>query len=72
MYNPAVDPGGSLGQLPPKHLWRPLQWRPFSINAPLFGVHQSRNRDKKYFKINNVFRLVKRQDLCAGLYPTSY
>jgi len=27
---------------------------------------------KKYSKINNVFLLVKRQDLRAGLYPTSY
>jgi len=30
--------GGSLGQLlPPKPLWRPLEWRPFAINAPPFG-----------------------------------
>jgi len=27
---------------------------------------------KKYSKINNVFRLVKPQDLRAGLYSTSY
>jgi len=59
---PAADQGGggSLGQLLPKRLWCP-----FAINAPLFGAHESRNRDQKYSKINIVFRLVKRQDLCA-------
>jgi len=48
-----ADPGGSLGQLPPKRLWRPVEWRPFAINAPRFGAHGSRSRDKKYFKRNN-------------------
>jgi len=39
-----ADPGwGSLGQLPPKPMWRPLDWRPFATNAPLFGAHGSRN-----------------------------
>jgi len=61
-FLPVVDTGvGSLGQL-----------RPFAINAPLFGAQGSRNRDKKYSKITNVFRLIKRQDLRAGPYPTSY
>ena len=64
--------GGSLGKMPPKRLWRPLKWCPFAINAPLFGAHGTRNRDRKYPKTNNVFRLVKRQDLRAELYPTSY
>jgi len=27
---------------------------------------------KKFSEMNNVFRLVKRQDLRAGIYPTSY
>jgi len=63
-----ADPGGgTLGQLPPKRLWRP-----FAINAPHFGAHACRNRDKKYSKINIVFRVVKRQDIRAELYPTSY
>jgi len=47
--------GGSLGNCPPKRLWHPVEWRPFAINAPLFGAHGSRNRDKKYSKINNFF-----------------
>jgi len=64
--------GGSLGQLPLKRLWRPPEWRPFAINVPHLGVHKTRNRNKKYSKINNVFRLVERQDLRAALYPTSY
>ena len=64
--------GGQFGATsPPKRLWRPLEWRPFAIKAPLFGAHGSRNRDKKYFKINDFFCLV-RHDLRAGLYPTSY
>jgi len=61
---------GSLGQLPPKCLWCPLEWRPFAINAPLFGAHGSRNRDQKYL-IEQFVRLVTRQDLRAGLYSTS-
>jgi len=68
--------GGSRGRIwgncPPKPLWRPLEWRPFAINAPLFGAHGSRNRFKNTLKINNVFRLVKRQGLRAGLYPSPY
>jgi len=47
--------GGSLGQLPPQTLVAPLEWRSFAINAPLFGAHGSRNRDKKYSEINNSF-----------------
>jgi len=48
MHYPVTDPGGvSLGQLPPKRLWHPLECRPFAINAPLFGANGSRNRDKK-------------------------
>jgi len=44
---PVVDSeGGNLGQLPPNLLWRPLEWRPFAINAPLFGVHGRRNKFK--------------------------
>jgi len=59
--------GGGLGRLPPKRLWRP-----FAINARFFGAYGSRNRDKKYSKMNNFFLFVKRQDLLSGLYPTSY
>jgi len=57
--------GVSVMQLPPQTSVVPP-------NAPLFYAHGSRNRDKKYSKINNVFRLVKRQDLRAVLYSTSY
>jgi len=46
---------GSLGQLPPKRLWRPIEWHPFVINATLFGAHGSRNRDKKYSIINSFY-----------------
>ena len=68
-----VDPEEAVwGNCPAKRLWRPVGWRSFGINALLFGAHGSRNRDKKYSKINNFFRLAKRQDLHAGLYPTSY
>jgi len=35
--------GGSRGCKP---LWRPLEWRPFAINAPLFGANGSRNSFK--------------------------
>ena len=42
--------GVSLGQLPPKRQWHPLEWRPFAINAPLFGAYGSRNRDKNIIK----------------------
>jgi len=56
----ADPPVGTLGQLPTQ-----------TSVAPLFGAHGSRNRDKKYSKINSVLRLVQRQDLRAGLYPTS-
>jgi len=36
--------GGQFGVTdPPKRLWRP-----FDINAPLFGAYRSSNRDKKY------------------------
>ena len=44
LFSSGRSRGGSLGQ--PKRLWRPLEWRPFAINAPLFGAHVSRNRDK--------------------------
>ena len=34
--------GGKFGATAyPKPLWRPLEWRPFAINAPLFGAHGS-------------------------------
>jgi len=33
---------------------------------------EAKTEIKKYSKMNNVFRLVKRWDLSAGLYPTSY
>ena len=47
--NGEVHSGGSMGgqfgaTAPPKPLWRPLEWRPFAVNAPLFGAHGSRNR----------------------------
>jgi len=46
-----ADPGGAVwGNCPPKPLWRPLEWRPFAINAPLFGAHGSRNRFKNTLK----------------------
>ena len=40
----------------------------------LFWSHGSRNifKNTLYTKINNIFCLVKRQGLSAGLYPTSY
>jgi len=37
-----------------------------------FLVPMEVETDLKYSKINNVFRLVKRQGLRAGLYPISY
>jgi len=72
-----IASGGSRGEqfgatAPPQTSVTPLEWRPFAINAPLFDAYGSRNRDKKHPKINNVFRLVKRHYLQAGIYPTSY
>jgi len=32
---PVADPGGAVwGNCPTNPLWRPLEWRPFAINAP--------------------------------------
>jgi len=45
-----IQGGGSLEQLPPKPLWRPLEWRPFAINALLFVAHGDRNRFKNTLK----------------------
>jgi len=46
-----ANPGGVFdATAPPKCLWRPLEWRPFARNAPLFGAHGSRNRDKNTLK----------------------
>jgi len=44
--------GGNLGQLPrPKPLWRPVEWRPFDINAPTILVPiQVETEIKKYSK----------------------
>jgi len=47
--------GGSRGgqfeaTATPKPLWRPLEWRPFAINAPLFGAPGSRNILKNTLK----------------------
>ena len=39
---------------------------------PFWVPMEAETEIKKYSKINNVFILVKRQDLLAGLYPTSY
>jgi len=63
--------GQTLAGIRKNCLWRPVEWCPFDVNAPLSGVFQSRNRDLKYFKINNALYFVERQDLGAGLYPTS-
>jgi len=65
-----ADPEGSLGQLPPKRLCRPLQWRLFYTNAPHFGDYRSRNVGKKYS--NNVLHLAELHDLRAGLSPRLY
>ena len=51
--------GGVWGNYPPKPLWRP------------FLVPTEVERDLKIL-LNNIFCVVKRQGLCAGLYPTSY
>jgi len=46
--------GGSLGQLPPKRLWRPSD-----KNALLFGAYPSRNKGKNtQSKLNNALHLV--------------
>jgi len=47
-----ADPeGGQFGaSASPKPLCRPIQWRPFAINARLFGSHGSRNRFKNTSK----------------------
>jgi len=37
-----VDPGAIGGNCPTKCS---VEWRPFDINAPLFGSYRSRNRD---------------------------
>jgi len=50
--------GCSLGQPPPKRLWCPVQWRPFDINAPLFGAYRSRIRDQKCFKTKECFTVL--------------
>ena len=53
--------------------WRSLlEWRPFAINAPLFGSHGSRNKFWNTPKWVIFFALCKRQGLRDGLYPTSY
>ena len=66
-----IQGGGQFGATyPPKRLWRLLERRPFAINAPLFGAHGTRNRDKNILN-KQFFRVVKRQDLRAGLCPTS-
>jgi len=51
---------------------RSLEWRPFARNATALVPMEAKTEIKKYSKMNNVFRLVKRWDLSAGLYPTSY
>jgi len=38
-----IQGGAVWGNCPPKPLWRPLDWRPFATNAPIFGAHGSRN-----------------------------
>ena len=44
-----ANPGDAVwGNFPPKHLWRPVEWRAFVVNALLFGAYRNRNRDKKY------------------------
>jgi len=65
---PVADPGGGQfwGNCPPNLCGAPLpQMRHFLVPMEVKQI-------KKYSKINNVFRLVKRQDLRAGLYSISY
>jgi len=53
-----ADPrGGILGQLPPKRLWRAVEWRSFAIDAPFFGAYQSRDRYKKILPTKQCFTL---------------
>ena len=66
-----IQEGAVWGNCPTTSLWRPFEWRPFAINAP-FLVPMEIEKIKKYSKIYNVFRLVKPQDLRAGLYSTCY
>jgi len=48
-------PRGSLGQLYAKRLLLPAEKCSFDINAPLLGVHRSRNRDQKYSGLEQDF-----------------
>ena len=67
-----ADPqGGSLGQLPPTPV-APLSKAVLRHKCPLLVPLEVETETKNILNITNFFRLVKRQDLHAGLYPTSY
>jgi len=45
-----IQEGAFWGNCLPKPLWRPLEWRPFAINASYFGAHGNRNIYKNPLK----------------------
>jgi len=53
----------SFGQLPSPNICAvPFKWRPSVINAPPLMPTQVETEIKQYSKINNILRLVQRQD----------
>jgi len=58
-----VDTGGAVWtNCSPEFLWRFVEWRPFYINAPVFGDYRTEAEIKKYSKLNNALHCVELHD----------
>jgi len=69
-----ADTGGGAvwGNCPSQTSVAPPWMAPLCHKCAPFLVPMQVEQIKKYSKINNIFRLVKPQDLRAGLYSTTY